>query len=177
MSGPFRAARLFWLGILLVTFTLSGCGYRFPGTSGGVELAPELHGATIAITGEGAAEDPLLAKRLGQLLASRLGMPLAGREATPSAARLQIELAKPERSLLSESGSGRTGQYRVVLVAQPVLVKDGKEARGHYPQVRGSASHYQLGAGATNRATSLKAEEEALNQLADSLISILGGGL
>ncbi len=156
--------------VLLLTLLPAGCGYHFPGSRQATRQTWE--GTILKVNGRGAVEDPRLAHILREKLIQRLGL---SRQTTanPGQTTLHIGLSSIQRSLLLEDRTGRADQYRVTIEAQPHLT--GRKAPTKYPLVKGIASYYEPRSGASIQATRNRAENEALNELVDSLSAVLAG--
>ena len=68
-----------------------------------------------------------------------------------------------------ESAQGRAEQYRVTARASAEVIPAGGGEAQKIPEAAGSATYYELGAGAESRAARARAESDALSQLAEIL--------
>ena len=174
MTGPFFA--LFFvlrrpalgLGSLLLAGLLAACGYRFPGDL--AETDGRWKNATVQIAGKGAEARPQLAYFLRDRLQARLGLngPTAGQE---KAVVLKIILEPVRRALITEDSTGRANLYGVTVSAR--LVVEGEKGLPTYPTVRGAATYYEPTISTSVQATQKRAETEAMEQLADTLVALL----
>ncbi|MBF0180492.1 MAG: hypothetical protein HQM03_10765 [Magnetococcales bacterium] len=172
---------------------ISGCGYRFPG-----ERGPEAGSgrwAQTALTVEGVKstphrkdtealtrfqeaglqrQDAVLTRILDNILTTRMG-PFAPATSSQEARRLRVQLDAVTRDLILEDRSGRANQYRITITARPILEENGKAVEPGYPLVKGVATYYEPASGTASQAARLRAQTEAMNQLADSLVALLAG--
>ncbi|MBF0126015.1 MAG: hypothetical protein HQM02_02285 [Magnetococcales bacterium] len=159
---------------LLVAWMIGGCGYRFPADRN----ANDQHGrwAQTHLTVEGVKttlrSDAVLTRILDNILTTRMG-PFASSPALKEARRLRVRLDTVNRDLILEDSSGRANQYRMTITAQPMLEMDGKVTEPGYPSVKGVATYYEPASGTASQAARIRAETEAMNQLADALVAVL----
>ncbi len=161
----------FSLFLILLAGLPAGCGYHFPGALFSQE---SWENTILKVTGQGATDDPRLAHILREKLIQRLGFSRKS-TASPQQATLFIRLSPTKRSLLLEDRSGRADQYRVIIEAQPQVA--GRKEAPKYPLVKGIASYYEPRSGASIQATRNRAENEALDELIDSLSAVLTWGV
>ncbi|MBF0273205.1 MAG: hypothetical protein HQL98_14235 [Magnetococcales bacterium] len=161
-------------GVLLLLL-VSGCGYRFPADRMSDNQEHGRWGKTV-LTVEGVQKgvraDAVLTRLLDEILVTRMGPFATGRSVTDPR-RLRVRLNAITRDLILEDSSGRANQYRVTITARPELEVDGKPQKPGYPLVKGMATYYEPSSGTASRAARMRAETEAMNQLADSLVAVL----
>ncbi|MBF0165489.1 MAG: hypothetical protein HQM01_13495 [Magnetococcales bacterium] len=173
-----RSMNLMSLNGFLLLLVISGCGYRFPAD----RIATQEHNRweKTVLTVEGVKNelhaDTLLTRMLNELLTTRMG-PFAQARSATDPKRLRIRLNAVNRELILEDKSGRANQYRITLTAQPIQEQDGKPAEPAYPQAKGVATYYEPSSGTASRAARMRAETEALHQLADALVALLAEDL
>ncbi|MBF0127678.1 MAG: hypothetical protein HQM02_10765 [Magnetococcales bacterium] len=162
------------VGLLLCSWLVGGCGYRFPAER---TISSE-HGRwtqtvlTVEGVKSGLRSDAVLTRILDEILVTRMG-PFAPARSADDPRRLRVTLDEVKRDLILEDNSGRANQYRVTITAQPVLELEGKPRVPGYAMVKGMATYYEPASGTASRAARIRAETEAMNQLADSLVAVL----
>ena len=170
----FQRQRCSLLCLTLLTGLLAGCGYHFPGSR--VQVDDSLKNSTLKITGKGATASPQLTFLLRDTLRTRLG--LTGEKTKNGKKKqttvLRIVLEPMKHTLVAEDRSGRANQYRVTVRAKPIVV--GLQNGPTYASVQGVASYYEPIISTSVQATRNRAEEEALEQLAATLVAVLSGG-
>lgn len=163
------------LFLLVIFFQVTtGCGYRFPAD----RLTTAEHGRwnatvlTVEGVKTGLRSDAVLTRILNENLTVRMG-PFAPGRSIDDPRRLRVRLEAVTRDLILEDSSGRANQYRVTITAQPILELEGKVQVPGYPFVKGVATYYEPSSGTASRAARIRAETEAMNQLADALVAVL----
>ncbi|MBF0213726.1 MAG: hypothetical protein HQM00_09215 [Magnetococcales bacterium] len=171
MNAPRSLTR--FLGGLMVLLSLAGCGYRFPAERVAVHQG---HWNKTVLTVEGVPGgvrgDAVLTRMLDEILVTRMG-PFAPARSAEDPRRLRVQMEAVNRDLILEDSAGRANQYRVTITARPVLELSGKAQEPAYPLVKGMATYYEPSSGTASRASRLRAETEAMDQLADALIALL----
>lgn len=167
--------RDYWLPcFVLLAGLLSACGYYFPGSS--TQAGNIWKDSVLRVTGVGVENNPQLIFLLRDRLKTRLG--LRGQEPKVGSQEkkiiLKVLLEPVVHSLVAEDRSGRADQYRVTARAQ--LFVEGRENMLNYPVIRGTASYYEPHISTSVYTTRKRAEAEALERLADSLVAILSSG-
>ncbi|MBF0402211.1 MAG: hypothetical protein HQL90_15780 [Magnetococcales bacterium] len=147
---------------------LPACGYHFPGSVERVES--RWQNARLQIVGPGATEQPQLAFVLRDRLQARLGFEGVA-DGQGSGVTLKINLGLMERQLVTEDRTGRANLFRLTIRAKPVA--EGGEGLPKYPLVHGTASYYEPFISTSVQATQKRAETEATEQLADTLVAVL----
>ncbi|WP_420906543.1 hypothetical protein [Candidatus Magnetaquiglobus chichijimensis] len=169
---------------LLALSLLAGCGYRFPGerlanTEQGrwtrtvlvvEDVSPAKDKEKLKVKSR---SDAVLTRILHENLTTRMGPFAAGSSSAEGSKRLRVQLDAVSRDLVLEDSSGRANQYRVMITAHPVLEVDGKPSEPGYPSVKGVATYYEPSSGTASHAARMRAETEAMNQLADALVALL----
>lgn len=163
---------LFMVLTVCVTWFLAGCGYHFPGSQ--VSLTKEWQNSVVQVTGDGVKANPQWGYMLRDKIESRLGISGGGAgQGDEQVTTLNIILEPQEHTLVVEDRYGRGDQYRVFFRAKPVI--EGVKGAPTYAMVESSATYYEPSVSTYVHATRRRAESEALQQLADSLVAILGG--
>lgn len=165
-----------WLPcIMLLTGFLAGCGgYHFPGSQ--VQAHPLLQESLLKISGKGAKANPQITFLLRDRLQTRLGLTGQARPTADGGKKqriLKIILEPMAHALVAEDRAGRADQYRVTVRAQPFV--EGGEDVPTFPVVQGTASYYEAYVSTSVQATRKRAEAEAMERLADTLVAILSG--
>ncbi|MBF0310607.1 MAG: hypothetical protein HQL56_13865 [Magnetococcales bacterium] len=152
------------LGLLFTALPLvSGCGYRFPGEGGTAATGGGTY-SSIRVTGEGAKLHPALAHRLQRELIRRLGGSLdEGRI-------LRVEMEPVNRAGRLENSSGKIRQYQISVRAKPF---QEKAEPGKWPSMEGRATCYEMDTIQASLSARQQAEQDAVDQLADSLAALL----
>ncbi|NGZ07352.1 MAG: hypothetical protein G8237_13465 [Magnetococcales bacterium] len=154
---------------------LAGCGYQFPAERL-AESQTASHWTHTLLNVENSPGGPrmeaTLARVLEERLRTRLG-PFASTRTSETTQRLTVHLDSVQRELLLEDRSGRANQYRITLTARPVVEQDGKPRSPAYPAIKGVATYYESNSGTATQAARNQAENEALGQLTEALISLL----
>ncbi|MBF0294159.1 MAG: hypothetical protein HQL96_03140 [Magnetococcales bacterium] len=173
---------------------IPGCGYRFPGERGAETSSGRWAQTVLTVEGvkpksqhrkdsESLAlfqeaglqrQDAVLTRILDNILTTRMG-PFAQATSAKEARRLRVQLDAVTRDLILEDRSGRANQYRITITARPILEENGKTIEPGYPLVKGVATYYEPASGTASQAARLRAQTEAMNQLADSLVALLAG--
>ncbi|MBF0191040.1 MAG: hypothetical protein HQL99_07800 [Magnetococcales bacterium] len=159
---------------LLMVWLLSGCGYRFPAERMNNQEHGRWEQTVLTVEGvhNGVRADAVLTRMLDEILVTRMG-PFATARSATDPRRLRVRLDAVNRDLILEDSSGRANQYRVTITARPELEVDGKPRKPGYPLVKGVATYYEPSSGTASRAARMRAETEAMHQLADSLVALL----
>ncbi|MBF0418268.1 MAG: hypothetical protein HQL86_08475 [Magnetococcales bacterium] len=176
--GPKTRTRL--SAALLTLALLAGCGYRFPGD---VVTSEQGRWTQTVLIVEDVTQikdklkvksrsDAVLTRILHENLNTRMG-PFATVSSAEVSKRLRVQLEAVNRDLVLEDSSGRANQYRVQITAHPILEMDGKPLVPGYPAVKGSATYHEPSSGTASHAARIRAETEAMNQLADALVALL----
>lgn len=157
----------------LLSGLLAGCGYYFPG--GHTQAKDTWKNCVLRITGEGTDTNSQLKFLLRDRLQTRLGLsgqePQVGESSQDKVVILKIELEPVVHSLVAEDRYGRADQYRITVRARPIV--EGRQGAPTYPVVLASATYYEPYVSTSVQATRKRAEAEALERLADSLVAIL----
>ncbi|MEO5363652.1 MAG: LPS assembly lipoprotein LptE [Magnetococcus sp. DMHC-8] len=156
-------------GIALLACLSAACGYHFPGDQ--TRTDERWKNATLQIVGKGADDKPQLAFFLRDRLQARLGLQGPG-DGQPPGKTLKITLTPVRRALLTEDRSGRANLYQVAIQAH--LTVAGEPGLPTYPVVQGAATYYEPYISTSVQATQRRAETEAMEQLADTLVALLG---
>ncbi len=161
------------IGLLLAS-VITGCGYRFPAERSTTSEHGRWTQTVLTVEGvkTGLRSDAVLTRILNQNLTTRMG-PFAPSHSSKDPKRLKVRLDAVNRDLILEDSTGRANQYRVTITAQPTLEINGKAQTPNYPTVKGVATYYEPTSGTASRAARIRAETEAMNQLADALVAIL----
>ncbi|MEO5339220.1 MAG: LPS assembly lipoprotein LptE [Magnetococcus sp. MYC-9] len=146
----------------------AACGYHFPGSTPQTES--RWQNATLHIVGKGAEQKPQLTFMLRDRLQARLGFNGAVGGTSPGLV-VKLFLDPMERSLITEDRAGRANLFRMTLRARPVA--EGEKGLPAYPVVHGTASYYEPYISTSVQATQQRAETEAMEQLADTLVAVL----
>ena len=175
MKHYFRGSFFSLSSTLVLVWMLTGCGYRFPSST--VQVDTPLKNSLLQITGEGAHSNPQLTFMLRDRLQTRLGLREkdSGSRNGEGSTILNIVLGAFSHTLVAEDSTGRSDQYRVMVRAQPII-KGGQDIPS-YPVVESSASYYEPHISTSVPATRKRAEAEAMERLADTLVAILSSGL
>lgn len=159
-----------YFALLSLTFfalLLGACGYRFVGDvkQPGLEWA----NTTITMEGAGTEANPVLAQQIKDRLRTLLA-PLGQNNDAPKRS-LRIKLDPTHRVSILETSAGRSDQFELTIKVHPVL-QEGENTRP-LPIMTGLSRYYEPKAGATTDAVRVKAEKEALDQVIDSLATLL----
>ncbi|MBF0421069.1 MAG: hypothetical protein HQL78_13005 [Magnetococcales bacterium] len=159
--------RLFILTLLFPTLFLWACGYRFVGdvTQPGQQWA----NTTITMEGAGTDANPVLAQQIKDRLRTLLSP--SGQSSDAPKRSLRIQLDPTYRVSILETSSGRSDQFELTIKVHPVLLEGGTTRR--LPTLTGTSRYYEPKAGASTDAVRIKAEKEALDQVIDSLATLL----
>ncbi|WP_193771249.1 LPS assembly lipoprotein LptE [Candidatus Magnetaquicoccus inordinatus] len=172
MNALLHLRRLFSLSHLLILalLFLPACGYRLPGSA--VEQAESRwQNSSLQISGKGAEQNPQLVYFLRERLQARLGLQgaVSGQEKETT---VKITLSTIERALVTEDRSGRANLFRISVNAR--LHIEGDSQAPKFPSaIHGSATYYEPFISTAVQATRKRAETEAVEQLADTLITLL----
>ncbi|MBF0163324.1 MAG: hypothetical protein HQL97_13055 [Magnetococcales bacterium] len=183
MNRPLHA-RAGLTAALLALSLLAGCGYRFPGER--LSSAEPGRWTKTVLVVEDVSQlkerdkikvksraDAVLTRILHENLSTRMGPFASGSSSAEGSKRLRVQLEAVNRDLVLEDSSGRANQYRVMFTAHPILEVDGKPQEPGYPAVKGAATYYEPSSGTASHAARMRAETEAMNQLADALVALL----
>jgi outer membrane lipopolysaccharide assembly protein LptE/RlpB len=163
----FRILRHFLLCLTLVA--LAGCGYRLPGAD--AQPDGRWKNSTLQITGKGAEQSPALVYLLRERLQAHLGLQgaQAGQEKTST---ITLNLSTIERTLVTEDRTGRANLFRMTVSAR--LSIEGDARAGKFPSaIHGSTTYYEPFISTAVQSTRKRAETEAVEQMADTLITLL----
>ncbi|HAT49767.1 MAG: hypothetical protein HQL07_16170 [Nitrospirae bacterium] len=151
----------------LLVLSLGGCGYRFSGDTR--PLGTHWSHVAIKMEGPGVDQNPVLAQQLKDRIRSRLAIASDAANAPQSTLRVQMQPTSRQRIL--EDSSGRSDQFELVIQVHLVL-EEGAQLK-HFPAIKGAANYYEPKAGASTDAIRVKAEQEALDQVVESLVAFL----
>ncbi|MEO5352989.1 MAG: LPS assembly lipoprotein LptE [Magnetococcus sp. XQGC-1] len=160
--------RILLLAIALLSGLPAGCGYQFSGSA--LQSDARWNNSTLQIIGPGAEAQPQLAYLLRDHLQARLGLQGAatGQE---KGKLLKIVLERVERVLITEDRAGRANRYRVTIHAKPIV--EGETGAPTFPRLQGTSTYYEPYISTSVQATQKRAETEAMEQLADTLVALL----
>ena len=175
MKHYFQSNHSLLSSLFVLVWMLTACGYRFPTST--VQVDTPLKNSLLQITGEGTLNNPQLTFVLRDRLQTRLGLltQSSGASTEGKSTVLNIVLEPMIHTLVAEDSTGRSDQYRVTVRARPVV--EGGKDRPSYPIVVGAASYYEPYISTSVPATRKRAEAEAMERLADTLVAILRSGL
>lgn len=167
-ASPLSGRRTLLLTLALLACWPAGCGYQLAGSP--TQADNRWHKSTLHVTGAGAEAHPQLAFLLRDHLQARLGFngPTGGQEKTTV---LKIVLERVERSLVTEDRTGRANRFRLTIRAKPIV--EGDKSAPRYPHVQGVSTYYEPYISTSVQATQKRAETEAMEQLADTLVALL----
>ena len=163
-----HSRRTLLLALALLAWLPTGCGYQFPGSA--IQSDDRWKNSTLHVTGPGAEAQPQLAFLLRDHLQTRLGLhgPASGQE---KGVVLKIVLEPVERTLITEDRSGRANRYRLTIHARPIV--EGDKNAPTFPRIQGVSTYYEPYISTSVQATQKRAETEAMEQLADTLVALL----
>ncbi|MBF0182910.1 MAG: hypothetical protein HQM06_00770 [Magnetococcales bacterium] len=155
--------------LLLVLFLLAGCGYRFPGAD--AQPDGRWRNSTLQISGKGAEQNPQLVYFLRERLQTHLGLQgaAAGQEKVST---IKLSLGLVERALVTEDQAGRANLVRISISAR-LNIEGVADAPAFPSVVTGTTTYYEPFISTAVQATRKRAETEAVEQLADTLIALL----
>ncbi|MGN7612160.1 hypothetical protein ACQZV8_08770 [Magnetococcales bacterium HHB-1] len=206
--NPIKAHHTLWF---LVLFTLTACGYHFPGEQSAA-FTGKLLNARIQISGPGAKKHPLLASILKENVETHLGItPNQSRNASQVIAIYLQEITHTE---VLENRQGLAEQYKVQISASVQMQQSDrkktapekvvskattkkpdseptqdkatkptpKSAQNKATQPKqftasGTTTYYESTEPTTSHTIRRAAESEALDNLADNLVSLLANVL
>lgn len=168
MAGVSVGFSLRLLALLLLASLLTACGYAFPGSQ--TQVHDRWKNGRVQVLGQGAEQNPPLAFVLRDRLQARLGLQ-GGGDGQKEGLLLKILLQPMQRTLVTEDHAGRANLFRITLQAKPVV--EGNTELPSYPTVQGTATYYEPFVSTSVQATQTRAEREAMEQLANTLVAVL----